>query len=36
MALIELREQPTLYNVLQMQKRGEERTIYGVRDTDGI
>jgi hypothetical protein len=29
-------ENPTLYNVLQMQKRREERTIYGLRDTDGV
>jgi hypothetical protein len=29
-------ENPTLYNVLQMQKRREERTIYGLRDTEGV
>jgi hypothetical protein len=29
-------ENPTLHNVLQMQKRREERTIYGLRDTDGV
>ena len=30
------REEPTHYNVFQMQKRREERTIYGLRDKDGI
>jgi hypothetical protein len=28
-------EQPTTYNVLQVKKRREERTIYALEDTEG-